>query len=100
MLPDFWTAIEKGLQHYTRNVSQNNNGAAAPFPVTFNNPRNLLRQAFREYDEIGWSGMFKGRIATYSTTSECKRDQIENARMGTKTYQRNVRPYNSSLALS
>jgi hypothetical protein len=54
----------KGLQHYTRNASQNNKGAAEPFPGTFNNPRNLLRQAFREQDEIGWSGMFKGRIAT------------------------------------
>jgi hypothetical protein len=60
----FWTAIEKGLQHYIRNSSQNNKGAAAPFPGTFNNPRNLMRQAFREQDEIGWSGMFKGRIGT------------------------------------
>jgi hypothetical protein len=65
MPPDFWIAIEKGLQHYTRNVSQNNKGAASPFPVTFNNPRNLLRQAAREQDEIGWSGIFKGRIATH-----------------------------------
>jgi hypothetical protein len=64
MPPDFWTAIEKGLQYDTRNASQNNKGAAAPFPGTFNNPRNLLRQAFREQDEIGWSGIFKGRIAT------------------------------------
>jgi hypothetical protein len=45
--PDFWTAVEKGLQHYIRNASQNNIGAAAPFPGTFSNPRNLLRQAFR-----------------------------------------------------
>jgi hypothetical protein len=64
MPPDFWTAIEKGLQHYTINASQNNKGATSPFPGTFNNPRNLLRQAFREHDEIGWSGMFEGRIAT------------------------------------
>jgi hypothetical protein len=27
MPQDFWTAIEKGLQHYTRNASQNNKGA-------------------------------------------------------------------------
>jgi hypothetical protein len=64
MPPDFWIAIEKGLQHYTRNASQNNKGAAAPFPGIFNNPRNLLRQAFREQGEIGWSVIFKGRIAT------------------------------------
>jgi hypothetical protein len=62
MPPDFWTAIEKGLQHYIRNTSQNNKGAAAPFPGTFNNPWNLLRRAFREQDEIGWSGILKGRI--------------------------------------
>jgi hypothetical protein len=62
--PDFWTAVEKGLQHYIRNAIQNNKEAAARFTGTFNNPRNLLRQAFREQDEIGWSGMYKGRIAT------------------------------------
>jgi hypothetical protein len=64
MPPDFWIAIEKGLQHNTRNASQNNTGAARPLPGTFNNPRNLLRQAFIEQDEIGWSGLFRGRIAT------------------------------------
>jgi hypothetical protein len=47
MPPDFWTAVEKGLQHYIINASQKNKGAEAPFPGTFNNPRNLLRQAFR-----------------------------------------------------
>jgi hypothetical protein len=60
---DFWTAIEKGLQHCTINASQKNKGAAAPLPGTFNNPWNLLIQAFIEQDEIGWSGIFKGRIA-------------------------------------
>jgi hypothetical protein len=64
MPPDFLTAIEKGLQHYIINASQNNKGAAATFPGTFNNPRNLLRQAFREQDVIRWSGIFKGRITT------------------------------------
>jgi hypothetical protein len=51
--PDFWTATEKGLQHYTINAHQNNKGNSAPFPGTFTNPCNLLRQAFREQDEIG-----------------------------------------------
>jgi hypothetical protein len=64
MPPGLWTEIEKVLQHYTRNASQNNKGSAAPFSGTFNNPRNLPRQAFREQDEIGWSGMLKGRSAT------------------------------------
>jgi hypothetical protein len=34
------------------------------YPGTFNNPRNPLRQAFREQDRIGWSSLFKGRVAT------------------------------------
>jgi hypothetical protein len=55
MSPDFCTKIEKGIQLYTRKASQNNKGGASPFPGTFNNPLNLLRQAFREQDEIGWS---------------------------------------------
>jgi hypothetical protein len=62
--PDFWTAIEKGMQHYTRNARQNNKGGASPLPGTFNTPRNLLRQGFWEQDQIGWSGIFKGRVAT------------------------------------
>jgi hypothetical protein len=45
-------------------ISQNNKAGAAPFTGTFNNPCNLLRQVLREQDEIGWSGMFKGRIAS------------------------------------
>jgi hypothetical protein len=32
MPQDFWTAIEKGIQHYTRNASQNKKGGALPFP--------------------------------------------------------------------
>jgi hypothetical protein len=47
MPPDFWTAIEKVIQHYTRSASQNNKGGASPFPGTFNTPRNLLRQKNR-----------------------------------------------------
>jgi hypothetical protein len=62
--PDFWTTIEKGIQHYTRNASQNNKRGASPSPGTFNKPRKLVRQAFREQDEAGWSGLFKGRVAT------------------------------------
>jgi hypothetical protein len=61
--PDLLAAIEKGIQYYTGNVSQSNKGGASPFPGTFNMPRNLLRQAFREQDEIGWPGLFKVRLA-------------------------------------
>jgi hypothetical protein len=57
--PDFWTAIEKGIQQYTINASQNNKGGASPFPGTLKIPRKLLRQAFREQDDIGWLRLFK-----------------------------------------
>jgi hypothetical protein len=59
---NLWAVIEKGIQHYTRNVSRNKKGGGEQCPGTFNNPRNLLRQALREQDEIGWSGLFKGRV--------------------------------------
>jgi hypothetical protein len=38
MPPDFWMAIEKEIQHYTRNVSEKNKGGTSPFPGTFNPP--------------------------------------------------------------
>jgi hypothetical protein len=43
MTPAFWTAVDEGVQQYTRNASQNNKGGASPFPGTFNTPRNFLR---------------------------------------------------------
>jgi hypothetical protein len=36
----------------------------------------------------------------YGATSEFKRKQTENTRLGTKTRQRNVGPYNAHMALS
>jgi hypothetical protein len=44
--PDFWTMIEKGINHYTeqphkRTVNSKDNEPQKPFGVTFNTPRNL-----------------------------------------------------------
>jgi hypothetical protein len=64
MPPDFWMAIEKGIQQYTRNVSENNKGGASPFRGTFNTTSNLLRWTFRDQGEIGRWGLFKRRVAT------------------------------------
>jgi hypothetical protein len=98
----FWTAVEKGLQHYIRNARQNNKGAAAPSPGTFNNPRNLLRQAFREQDEIGWSGMYKGRITAQWKVYIAQHMNAKGIKLKMQEWapKRFVGPYNSSLALS
>jgi hypothetical protein len=63
MPPDLWTALEKGIHYYKRDATKNK-GCASQFPGTFNTPRNLLKQAFIEKDEIGWSYLIKGRFAT------------------------------------
>jgi hypothetical protein len=55
---------ERDKKLYKKRESQTTKGGGAvQFPGTFNNPRTLLRQAFREQDEIRWSGLFKGRVA-------------------------------------
>jgi hypothetical protein len=65
---DFWTAIEKGVNHYTeqphkRTIHSKDNEPQKPFGVTFNTPRNLLQQAFRTQSHIGWDNFLKGRIS-------------------------------------
>jgi hypothetical protein len=65
---DFWTTIEKGINHYTehphqRTASSKDNEPQKPFGVTFNTPRNLLQQAFRTQSHIGWDNFLKGRMS-------------------------------------
>jgi hypothetical protein len=65
---DFWTAIEKGVNHYTerphkRTTQSKENEPQKQFVVTFNTPRNLLQQAFRTQSHIGWDNFLKGRIS-------------------------------------
>jgi hypothetical protein len=65
---DFWTTIEKGVNHYTerphkRTTQSKENEPQKPFGVTFNTPRNLLKQAFRTQSHIGWENFLKGRIS-------------------------------------
>jgi hypothetical protein len=49
---------ERDTTLYKKLKSKQQRGVS-PFPGTFNTPRNLPRQLFREQDEIGWSGLFK-----------------------------------------
>jgi hypothetical protein len=57
---DFWIAMGKGLNEYTR--APNRGDIATHFPPTYNNSRNHLKLAFREQDKIGWDKLIKGRM--------------------------------------
>jgi hypothetical protein len=69
--PDFWTAVQKGMQFYIdnpnkRKLQEENEPPApqapAPFQPTLNNARNLLRQAYQAQSAVGWEKFMKGRI--------------------------------------
>jgi hypothetical protein len=70
---DFWTAMQKGLQFYidhplqrVREDPQNPTPKpATPFPHGFNQPLNLLKQAYRAQSNIGWDNFTKGRITRH-----------------------------------
>jgi hypothetical protein len=55
---DFWTAMEKGLNGYTR--APNGGAITTPLPPTYNNRRNHPKLAFKEQDRIGWDNLIKG----------------------------------------
>jgi hypothetical protein len=65
---DFWTTIEKGINHYIehshkRKIHLKDNEPQKTFGATFNTPRNLLKQAFRTQSHTGWDNFLKGRIS-------------------------------------
>jgi hypothetical protein len=55
---DFWIAMEKRLNGYTR--APDGGDIASPFPPRYNNSKNRLKLAFREQDKIGWDNLIKG----------------------------------------
>jgi hypothetical protein len=67
---DFWTAVQKGLKlyiyHPLRWVKEDPHNPTpqplSPFPHGVNQPRNLLKQAYRAQSNIGWDNFTKGRI--------------------------------------
>jgi hypothetical protein len=70
---DFWTAIQKGLQFYIdhplRQVKEDPHNPTpkpvSPFPHCFNQPRNLLKHAYRAQSNIVWDNT--GRITSIIT---------------------------------
>jgi hypothetical protein len=70
---DFWTAVQKGAQFYIdhplRRVKEDpytpTPQPVSPFPHGFNQPRNLLKQAYRAQSNIGWDNFIKGRITRH-----------------------------------
>jgi hypothetical protein len=66
--PDFWTTIEKGMNHYTEHsqkctANSKDNEPQKPFGVTFNTSRNLLQKALRTQSQIVWDNFLKGLIS-------------------------------------
>jgi hypothetical protein len=67
---DFSTAVQKCLQFYIyhplrrgKEDPQNSTPQpVSPFPHGFNQPHNLLKQAYRAQSNIGWDTFTKGRI--------------------------------------
>jgi hypothetical protein len=59
---DFWTALEKGLQHLTRDIKESTS-PTLPFQISVNSIRNHLRAAFQEQNSIKWMNLLKGRMS-------------------------------------
>jgi hypothetical protein len=79
---EFWTTIDKGVNHYTeqphkRKTHSKENEPQKPFGVTFNTSRNLLLQASRTKSHIRWDTFLKGRINRDWLT--CVRHNEENS---------------------
>jgi hypothetical protein len=61
---DIWIAMENGVHNYTMNtlkIDPENMPPAppSPFGMTFYNPRNILKVAFRAQSQIGWYNFLK-----------------------------------------
>jgi hypothetical protein len=59
---DFWTALEKGLQHLPRDVKESTS-PTLPFQISVNPIRNHLRAAFQEQNSIKWTNLLKVRMS-------------------------------------
>ena len=59
---DFWTAMEKGLQHLSQDTKESTS-PALPFQTSINQIRNHLRAAFHEQNSIKWMNLLKGRLS-------------------------------------
>jgi hypothetical protein len=81
---DFWTAMEKGLNAYTR--APNGGAITTHFPPTYNNRRNNLKLTFREQDRIGWDNLIKGRKGSQWIEYVKQHIQIKNIKLKTSDW--------------
>jgi hypothetical protein len=88
--PDFWIAIEKGINHYAKHPLKRDKEnmppeRQKPFGTTLYTLRNILQVAFRKQSRVGWEKFLKGRICTewctyikhHLTSSNTKKDYQE-----------------------
>jgi hypothetical protein len=59
---DFWTAIEKGIQHLSQNT-QESTSPPLPFQIPVDPIRNPIRAAFKEQNSIKWKIVYKARLS-------------------------------------
>jgi hypothetical protein len=59
---DFWTALEKGLQHLPRDIKESTS-PTLPFQISVNPIRNHIQAAFQEKNSIKWTNLLKGRMS-------------------------------------
>jgi hypothetical protein len=91
---DFWTAIQKGLHHYIdhplRRVKEDPHNLTpkpvSPFPYGFNQPRSLLKQAYRAQSNIGWYNLTKGRITRHWQSYISRHLQNKNIKLPKETW--------------
>jgi hypothetical protein len=89
--PDFWIAIEKGINHYAAHPLKIDKEDMPPEPqkkfenTTFYTPRNMLQVEFWKQSHVGWTHFLKGKICTewctcikqHLATSNIKKDYQE-----------------------
>jgi hypothetical protein len=59
---DFWTTMEKGLEHLSRDI-QESTSPALPFQTSVNPLGNHLPAAFHEQNSIKWTNLLKRRLS-------------------------------------
>jgi hypothetical protein len=65
---DFWTALEKGLQHLPRDIKESMS-PTLPFQISVNPTRNHLRAAFQEQNSIKWTTIYREACPTSGSNS-------------------------------
>jgi hypothetical protein len=59
---DFWTAIEKGIQHLSQDT-QESTSPPLPLHIAVTPIRNRIRAAFKKQNSIKWTNIYKGHLS-------------------------------------